>query len=122
MNWRITNRHDITFVDAERTDKPTWTYHGEMNKDLPKQLDEITLLKKIELHENREVRYCYTILEDLEFTEEQIEDHRKTMVKQVKQTSTLNKFKEYNVTMAYAYYKQNGDCIMLVKVYPEDYK
>ena len=34
MNWRITNRHDITFVDAERTDKPTWTYHGEMNKDL----------------------------------------------------------------------------------------
>ena len=44
------------------------------------------------------------------------------MVKQLKQTSTLNKFKEYNVTMAYAYYKQNGDCIMLVKVYPEDYK
>ena len=34
MNWRITNRHDITFVDAERNDKPTWTYHGEMNKDL----------------------------------------------------------------------------------------
>jgi len=94
----------------------------EMNKDLPKQLDEITLLKKIELHENREVRYCYTILEDLEFTKEQIEDHRKTMVKQVRQTSTLNKFKEYNVTMAYAYYKQNGDCIMIVKVYPEDYK
>lgn len=94
----------------------------EMNKDLPKQLDAITILDKIELHENREVRYCYTILSDLTFTDEQIEEHRKNMVQQVKQTSTLNKFKEYKVTMAYAYYKQNGDCLMLVKVYPEDYR
>ena len=94
----------------------------EMNKDLPKQLDEITILKKIEIHENREVRYCYTILNDLNYTEEEIEAHRKFMVQQVKNTTTLNKFKEYSVTMAYAYYKQNGDCMMLVKVYPKDYK
>ena len=33
-----------------------------------------------------------------------------------------NKFKEYSVTMAYAYDKENGERIMLVKVYPEDYK
>ena len=94
----------------------------EMNKDLPKQLDEITVLKKIEVHENREVRYCYTILNDLNYNEEEIEAHRKFMVQQVKQATTLNKFKSYGVTMAYAYYKQNGECIMLVKVYPEDYK
>ena len=94
----------------------------EMNKDLPKQLDEITILEKIEMHENREVRYCYTILKDLNYTEEEIEAHRKFMVQQVKHTTTLNKFKEYGVTMAYAYYKQNGDCMMLVKVYPKDYK
>ena len=94
----------------------------EMNKDLPKQLDEITILKKIEIHKNREVRYCYTILNDLNYTEEEIEAHRKFMVQQVKQATTLNKFKEYGVTMAYAYYKQNGDCMMLVKVYPKDYK
>ena len=31
MMWRILNRHNGTFVDAERTDKLTWTYHGEMN-------------------------------------------------------------------------------------------
>ena len=94
----------------------------EMNKDLPKQLDEITVLKNIEVHENREVRYCYTILNDLNYSEEEIEAHRKFMVQQVKQATTLNKFKSYGVTMAYAYYKQNGECIMLVKVYPEDYK
>ena len=94
----------------------------EMNKDLPKQLDEITILKKIEIHENREVRYCYTILNDLNYTEEEIEAHRKFMVQQVKNTTTLNKFKEYSVTMAYAYDKENGERIMLVKVYPEDYK
>ena len=94
----------------------------EMNKDLPKQQDEITILKKIEIHENREVRYCYTILNDLNYTEEEIEAHRKFMVQQVKNTTTLNKFKEYSVTMAYAYDKENGERIMLVKVYPEDYK
>ena len=94
----------------------------EMNKDLPKQLDEITILKKIEIHENREVRYCYAILNDLNYTEEEIEAHRKFMVQQVKNTTTLNKFKEYSVTMAYAYDKENGERIMLVKVYPEEYK
>ena len=94
----------------------------EMNKDLPKQLDEVTILKKIEMHENREVRYCYTILNDLNYTEEEIEAHRKFMIRQVNQTTTLNKFKEYGVTMAYAYEKENGERIMLVKVYPEDYK
>ena len=94
----------------------------EMNKELPKQLDEITILQKIEVHENREVRYCYTILKDLNYTEDEIEAHRKYMVEQVKQTSTLNRFKEYGVTMAYAYDKENGERIMLVKVYPEDYK
>ena len=94
----------------------------EMNKDLPKQLDEITILKKIEIHKNREVRYCYTILNDLNYTEEEIEAHRKFMVRQVRQATNLNKFKEYGVTMAYAYYKQNGECMMLVRVYPEDYK
>lgn len=95
----------------------------EMNKDLPQKLDEITILNSIEIHEKREVRYCYTILnDDLNFTEEQIENHRKYMVQQVRKTSSLDKFKEYNVTMAYAYYKQNGKCLMLVKVYPQDYK
>ena len=95
----------------------------EMNKDLPQKLDEITILNSIEIHENREFRYCYTILnDDLNFTEEQIENHRLNMVQQVKNTSSLNKFKENNVTLGYAYYKSNGDCIMIVKVYPEDYK
>ena len=61
----------------------------EMNKELPKQLDEITILKMIEVHENREVRYCYTILNDLNYTEEEIEAHRKFMVQQVKQTTQI---------------------------------
>lgn len=126
--WRRISSHETGERAIKRMgktsdiDKKLEILAEEMNKDLPKQLDEITILKKIELHENREVRYCYTILNDLEFSEEQIEEHRKTMVKQVKQTSTLNKFKEYEVTMSYAYYKRNGNCIMLVKVYPEDYK
>ena len=95
----------------------------EMNKDLPQKLDEITILNSIEIHENREFRYCYTILDDdLYYTKEQIESHRLNMVQQVKNTSSLNKFKENNVTLGYAYYKSNGDCIMIVKVYPEDYK
>ena len=95
----------------------------EMNKDLPQKLDDITILKNIEIHANREVRYCYTILDDnLHFTESQIEVHRNNMIQQVKNTSSLDKFKEYNVTMGYAYYKSNGDCIMIVKVYPKDYK
>ena len=93
-----------------------------MNKSLPKQLDDMTILKKIEIHENREVRYCYTILQDLDYSKEAIEEHRKFMVRQVRQATNLNKFKEYGVTMAYAYYKQNGECMMLVRVYPEDYK
>lgn len=33
MNWRIINRHDKTFVDAERVGQTNWTYHGEMNED-----------------------------------------------------------------------------------------
>ena len=41
---------------------------------------------------------------------------------QSEMNDSLNKFKEYGVTMAYAYYKQNGECMMLVRVYPEDYK
>ena len=95
----------------------------EMNKDLPKKLDEMTTLQRIELHKNREVRYCYTLHDNnLYFTESQKEAHRKEMVQKVKHTSTLNKFKEYGVTMAYAYYKPNGDCLMIVKVRPEDYK
>lgn len=32
-NWRIKNRHDQTFVDAEGVEFPNWTYHGEMNED-----------------------------------------------------------------------------------------
>lgn len=95
----------------------------EMNKDLPQKLDEMTTLQRIELHNNREVRYCYTLHDNnLYFTESQKEAHRKEMVQKVKQTSTLNMFKEYDVTMAYAYYKPNGDCLMIVKVKPEDYK
>lgn len=95
----------------------------EMNKDLPEQLDEMTTLQRIELHENREVQYCYTLHDNnLYFTESQKEAHRKEMVQKVKQTSTLNKFKEYGVIMAYAYYKTNGECLMIVKVRPEDYR
>lgn len=53
----------------------------EMNKDLPQKLDEITILNSIEIHENREFRYCYTILDDdLYYTKEQIESHRLNMV------------------------------------------
>ena len=33
MNWRIKNRYDKTFVDAERVGQTNWTYHGEMNED-----------------------------------------------------------------------------------------
>ncbi len=33
MNWRILNRHDTNFADAERVDNPRWTYHGQMNDD-----------------------------------------------------------------------------------------
>ena len=32
-NWRIKNRHDGTFVDAEGVEFSNWTYHGEMNDD-----------------------------------------------------------------------------------------
>lgn len=34
MNWRIINRHNETFVDAEGVVFPNWTYLGEMNEDL----------------------------------------------------------------------------------------
>lgn len=33
INWRIKNRHDGAFVDAERVGQTNWTYHGEMNED-----------------------------------------------------------------------------------------
>lgn len=95
----------------------------EMNKDLPHKLDDMTILQKIELHENREVRYCLVLLNDnLYFTESDIETHRKDMVHKVKYTSSLNKIKEYGVTMAYSYNNSNGKNIMLIKVYPEDYR
>lgn len=95
----------------------------EMNKDLPQKLDDMTILQKIELHEDREVRYCLVILDDdLYFTESDIEIHRKDMVQKVKQTSSLKKFKEYGVTMAYSYNNSKGENLMLIKVYPEDYR
>ncbi|MBR2456856.1 MAG: hypothetical protein IKB31_06815 [Bacteroidaceae bacterium] len=104
-------------------DKKLTILAQEMNKDLPKKLDDITILQKIELHENREVRYCYVILDDeLYFSKSAIEEHRKEMVQKVKNTSALNKFKEYGVTMAYSYNNSKGENLMLIKVYPEDYR
>lgn len=44
------------------------------------------------------------------------------MVQKVKHTSSLKKFKEYGVTMAYSYNNSKGENLMLIKVYPEDYR
>lgn len=44
------------------------------------------------------------------------------MILKVKQENNLNRFKELDVIMAYGYYKKNGDCIMLIKIHPKDYK
>ena len=40
----------------------------------------------------------------------------------VKKSTDLNKFKEYQVTMSYAYYNSKGDCLALIKIYPKDYQ
>ena len=94
-----------------------------MNLKLPMKIDEITELSKIEYHENREVRYCYTYFSDnLTFTSTEIEEYRKRMLQMVKKSTDLNKFKEYQVTMSYAYYNSKGDCLALIKIYPKDYQ
>lgn len=95
----------------------------DTNKNLPQKIDDITVLKKVEIHENREVRYCYTILDDnFKVSSAEIENYRKEMILKVKQENNLNRFKELDVIMAYGYYKKNGDCIMLIKIHPKDYK
>lgn len=33
MSWRILNRYNGTFVDAEKVGHTSWTYHGQMNDD-----------------------------------------------------------------------------------------
>lgn len=94
-----------------------------MNSELPMKVDEITELSRVECHKNREIRYCYTILSDnLTFTSTEIEEYRKRMLQVVKQSVDLNKFKEYQVTMSYAYYNLKGDCIAFIKIYPKDYQ
>lgn len=95
----------------------------DTNKNLPQKIDDITVLKKVEIHKNREVRYCYTILDDnFKVSSAEIENYRKEMILKVKQENNLNRFKELDVIMAYGYYKKNGDCIMLIKIHPKDYK
>ena len=95
----------------------------DTNKNLPQKIDDITVLKKVEIHANREVRYCYTILDDnFKVSSTEIENYRKEIILKVKQENNLNRFKELDVIMAYGYYKENGDCIMLIKIYPKDYK
>ena len=62
---------------SENIDEELRNMTETMNLKLPMKIDEITELSKIEYHENREVRYCYTYFSDnLTFTSTEIEEYR----------------------------------------------
>lgn len=95
----------------------------EMNKQLPQRMDDITVLDRMEFRKGRELCYCYTIFDDsLKLTKREMKNFQEEMIQRVKQSDGLNKFKENQVTMSYVYYNSCGDCIMTIKVFPEDYQ
>lgn len=95
----------------------------EFNRTLPVKVDEITELSKVEIYKNKEVRYCYTILDDsFIFTSEELKEYRKKILQIVRESTAFDKFKALQVVMAYAYYNSKGDCIALIKIYPKDYQ
>lgn len=93
-----------------------------LNKNYPQQLDEITIMERVESMGNKRIKYHYTILDDdLYYTPQDIEEHRQNMIRNVKNESGLRLFKENGVTLSYEYRKQNGELIMLIDITPEDY-
>ena len=95
----------------------------KLNKDLPKQLDEITILKKVEALSGKEIRYHYTILlDELEITELEIMQQKQSMIKSLKQENNMELFKKHGVTMSYTYETQQGKHLFDITITPEDYR
>lgn len=104
-------------------DKKLMILTEEFNKNLPQQIDEITVLSKIEKLSNKEIRYCYTILDKgISLTKEQIENQKHTLVREIKTSSNFKLFREYKVTMSYAYYDSNGENIAIIRITPNEYQ
>ena len=94
----------------------------QMNKNLPKNMGNM-MLNKVELHENRELRYCFTVFDNnLRPTDEEIKIIRKHMVQQVKESPDKYTWDKYKITIAYEYRNKKGECIGLIKIYPKDYQ
>lgn len=110
-------------VTESNVDEKLRQLEQKLNKDLPKQLDEVTVLKKVEALSGREIKYHYTILlEELEMTELEIMQQKQSMIASLKQESGLDLFKKYGVTMSYTYETQQGKHLFDITITPEEYR
>lgn len=94
----------------------------QMNKELPKKFDNM-ILERIELHENRELRYCFTVTNsNIHPNQAQIDIIKQQMIERTRNDTNLQKLKEYEITMSYEYNNTNGVRLALIKIYPKDYQ
>ncbi|MDN0049045.1 hypothetical protein QVO10_06540 [Bacteroides gallinaceum] len=99
------------------------TLAKEFNQTLPIKIDETMELSRVEIHKDKEVRYCYTVLDNnVVFTSDEIKKYREIMQQVVRESTDFDKFKKLQVIMSYAYYNSKGDCLALIKIYPKDYQ
>ena len=110
-------------VTESNVDEKLRQLEQKLNKDLPKQLDEVTVLKKVEALSGREIRYHYTILlDELEMTEADIMQHKRSMITSLKQENNMELFKKHGVTMSYTYETQQGKHLFDITITPEEYR
>ena len=93
-----------------------------MNKNLPLNLGDM-ILSKVELFENREIRYRYIMLGDVSaISNTQWDNYREYFLNKIKYSDDFKAFKRFNITMSYAYYDANGKLLNLIKIVPDDYR
>lgn len=81
------------------------------------------ILSKVELFENREIRYRYIMLGDVSaISNTQWDNYREYFLNKIKYSDDFKAFKRFNVTMSYAYYDANGKLLNLIKIVPDDYR
>ncbi|MGD1319377.1 hypothetical protein [Chryseobacterium sp. 2R14A] len=101
---------------------------ANMNKMTPQLLSEGVRLDSVSATENKTLKYCYTLTDDVkeDLKPEEINDYKSAAkeeaLKSIKNSPDMKNFRDNNVTLKYVYYDKNGKPTTDFSVSPSEYK
>jgi hypothetical protein len=97
----------------------------DMNRKCPLQIDEWTRLDSTTAGPGKTFTYYYTLVNQTRkrIDAKSMEDRLKPLlINNMKTNRDLEVLRKNGITMCYTYYDKNGQCVLNIRVKPEDYR